>query len=173
MLVFATPKFCATAQCGPTLDKLKPIAAANPDLTFINVEPYQLEEVDGQLQPVLTNDQLTTAPATDAWRLPSEPWIFVVDGDGIVQGSFALIVGDEELEAAVADRRDPGQLAPRLARVVDPERVQRLPVLAIEDPHRLGRDLVLGEVPGWERRPVLQLPEARTRRARRRRRGGA
>jgi len=108
VLAFATPKFCATAQCGPTLDRLKPIAAANPDLTFINVEPYQLEEVDGQLQPVLTDGQLTTAPATDAWRLPSEPWIFVVDGDGIVQGSFALIAGDDELEAAVAAVASPG-----------------------------------------------------------------
>ena len=28
MLVFATPKFCTSAQCGPTLDQLKPIAAA-------------------------------------------------------------------------------------------------------------------------------------------------
>ena len=101
VLVFATPKFCATAQCGPTLDRIKPIAAAHPDMTVINVEPYQLEEVDGQLQPVLTDGNLTTAPATDEWRLPSEPWIFVVDRDGIVQGSFMLIVGDEELEAAI------------------------------------------------------------------------
>ena len=91
----------ATAQCGPTLDKVKPIAAAHPDVTFINVEPYQLEEVEGQLQPVLTDGKLTAAPATDEWRLPSEPWIFVVDRDGIVQGSFMLIVGDDELEAAV------------------------------------------------------------------------
>ena len=30
MLVFATPKFCTTAQCGPTLDLFKPVAAANP-----------------------------------------------------------------------------------------------------------------------------------------------
>ena len=101
VVVFATPKFCATAQCGPTLDKVKPIAAAHPDVTFINVEPYQLESVDGQLQPVLTDGALTAAPATDEWRLPSEPWIFVVDRDGIVQGSFMLIVGDDELEAAV------------------------------------------------------------------------
>ena len=43
MLVFATPKFCTSQQCGPTLDQFKPIAAANPDVTFINVEPYQLE----------------------------------------------------------------------------------------------------------------------------------
>jgi hypothetical protein len=101
VLVFATPKFCATAQCGPTLDRIKPIAAAYPDMTFINVEPYQLEEVDGQLQPVLTDGNLTTTTATDEWGLPSEPWIFVVDGDGIVQGSFMLIVGDEELEAVI------------------------------------------------------------------------
>lgn len=101
VLVFATPKFCATAQCGPTLDRIKPIAAAHPDMTFINVEPYQLEEVDGQLQPVLTDGNLTTTAATDEWGLPSEPWIFVVDKDGTVQGSFMLIVGDEELEAAI------------------------------------------------------------------------
>ena len=31
VLVFATPKFCKSAQCGPTLDKLKPVAAANPE----------------------------------------------------------------------------------------------------------------------------------------------
>ena len=108
VLVFATPKFCATAQCGPTLDRIKPIAADNPDVTVINVEPYLLEAVEGQLQPVLTDGQLTAAPATEAWRLPSEPWIFVVDRGGIVQGSFALIVGDDELEAAVAAVSSPG-----------------------------------------------------------------
>ena len=54
-----------------------------------------------RLQPVLTDGALTAAPATDEWRLASEPWIFVVDRDGIVQGSFMLIVGDDELEAAI------------------------------------------------------------------------
>ncbi len=101
VLAFATPKFCATAQCGPTLDRLKPIAAAHPDLTFINVEPYQLEEADGTLQPVLTDGQLTPAAATTEWRLPAEPWVFVVDGDGIVTASYMLIFSDEELESAI------------------------------------------------------------------------
>jgi hypothetical protein len=104
VVVFATPKFCATAQCGPTLDRVKPIAAAHPGVTFINVEPYQLQAVDGQLQPVLTGDPpgLTAAPATDAWHLISEPWVFVVDRNGIVTGSFMLIFSDAELDAAVA-----------------------------------------------------------------------
>lgn len=104
VLIFATPKFCASAQCGPTLDRVKPIAATHPGVTFINVEPYQLQDVDGQLQPILTGDPpaLTPAPATDEWRLPSEPWVFVVDREGIVRSSLMLIFGDEELEAAIA-----------------------------------------------------------------------
>ncbi len=109
VLAFATPKFCATAQCGPTLDRLKPIAAAHPGMTFINVEPYQLEAVDGQLQPVLTGDPpgLTPTAATSEWRLPAEPWVFVVDGQGVVRASLMLIFGDEELEAAIEDVQPP------------------------------------------------------------------
>jgi hypothetical protein len=102
VLAFATPKFCATAQCGPTLDRLKPIAAAHPEMTFINVEPYQLAETDGALQPVLTEGQLTPAAATTEWRLLAEPWVFVVDREGIVSASFMLIFSDEEMEAAIA-----------------------------------------------------------------------
>jgi hypothetical protein len=104
VLAFATPKFCVSAQCGPTLDRLKPIAAAHPDLTVINVEPYQLEYVDGGLQAVLTGDppNLTLAESAAEWGLAAEPWIFVVDGNGIVTASLMLIFADEELETAIA-----------------------------------------------------------------------
>ncbi|HEX4898436.1 MAG TPA: hypothetical protein VFV53_08785, partial [Candidatus Limnocylindrales bacterium] len=53
VLVFATPKFCASAQCGPTLERVKAVAAGFSDVTFINVEPYVLEFVDGSLTPKL------------------------------------------------------------------------------------------------------------------------
>lgn len=103
VLVFATPKFCTSAQCGPTLDRIKPIAAAHPDLTFINVEPYELKWTDGQLQPVLTGDppQLTPVAAANDWRIAAEPWTFVVDGNGKITSSLMLIFSDEELEAAI------------------------------------------------------------------------
>ena len=68
VVVFATPAFCKTAQCGPTLDRVKPIAAAHPGVTFINVEPYQLQLVDGQLQPVLT---LASHPISRRHRRPT------------------------------------------------------------------------------------------------------
>jgi len=100
MLVFATPKFCASAQCGPTLDQFKPIAAAHPEVTFINVEPYKLQLVDGSLQPVLdANNQLQATDITDQWGLLSEPWIFAVDRAGIVRGSYEVTIAPAELEA--------------------------------------------------------------------------
>jgi hypothetical protein len=103
VVAFATPKFCVSKQCGPTLDRLKPIAARHPEVTFINVEPYQLTFQDGQLQPVLTGDppQLTPTDATNEWHLPTEPWVFVVDRHGVVSASFMLIFSDAELEDAL------------------------------------------------------------------------
>ena len=105
VLVFATPAFCVSAQCGPTLDRVKAIAADAPkDVAFINVEPYKLSYADGKLQPVLdANGQLQTVDASNQWGLVSEPWIFTVGADGIVKGSFEGVVGDAELRAAIAD----------------------------------------------------------------------
>jgi hypothetical protein len=102
ILVFATPAFCQSAQCGPTLDRVKAMAASAPDdIAFINVEPYQLAFTDGRLQPVLdANDQLQAVPTVDEWGLLSEPWIFAVDGEGIVRGSYEGLATDGELEAA-------------------------------------------------------------------------
>jgi hypothetical protein len=106
LLVFATPKFCATAQCGPTLDRFKPVAAANPDVHVINVEPYLLEPVDGQLQPVLdANGRLQAAPVTKEWGLYFEPWIYAVDRDGVVQGSYEVAISDAELAAVLDEIR--------------------------------------------------------------------
>ena len=103
VLVFATPKFCASKTCGPTLDKVKTVAAAHPDVTFINVDPYQLSVVDGQLQPVLSDaNELQTVPAADAYGLLTEPFVFVVGGDGIVKASFELVFAPSEIDEALA-----------------------------------------------------------------------
>jgi hypothetical protein len=101
VLIFATPKFCQTATCGPTLDRLKPVAAAHPEMTFINVEPYQLQYTDGQLQPVLTGSDLTPVEATTAFKLTTEPYVFVVGADGKVSATFELVFAPDEIEAAI------------------------------------------------------------------------
>jgi hypothetical protein len=102
LLAFATPKFCTTGQCGPTLDRVKPLVKDYPTVTFINLEPYELTPVNGQLQPALdAQNQLQPVPAVSQWGLLSEPFIFVVDRTGTITASFEGIVGEDELRAAL------------------------------------------------------------------------
>jgi hypothetical protein len=101
VLVFATPKFCVSAQCGPTLDRIKPLAAQFPTVDFIHVEPYQLAYQNGSLQPVLdAQGNLQSIPAVLQWGILSEPWVFVVDRNGIVTASFEGVVSVDEITAA-------------------------------------------------------------------------
>jgi hypothetical protein len=102
VLIFATPKFCTSAQCGPTLDRIKPYVTKYPTVTFINVEPYKLQLVNGTLEPIVDeNNNLITVATTDEWHLFGEPNVFVVNKDGIVTANFELIFSDAELTAAL------------------------------------------------------------------------
>jgi hypothetical protein len=90
VLVFSTPKFCASAVCGPTLDEVKRVARDHRDVTFIHSEIYE------NLKP--------TNPPTQAvldWGLPGEPWVFVVDADGNVAAKFEGVAGRSELQNAL------------------------------------------------------------------------
>lgn len=101
VVIFATPKFCVSAQCGPTLDRIKPIAVDFPSVTFIHVEPYLLTFQNGSLQPVLdAQGNLQVVPAVNDWGLLSEPWVFVVNRDGIITASFEGVVSVDEIRAA-------------------------------------------------------------------------
>ncbi len=92
VIVFATPRFCQTAVCGPTLDEMKEVADDFPDVNWLHVE-------------VFTNlddpDNLELVPAVTEWGLPSEPWVFVVGADGVVTGRFEGVVDPSEIEAAL------------------------------------------------------------------------
>lgn len=104
IVVFATPAYCRSAQCGPTLNFVKQAKASAPaSVAFINIEPYNLKYVDGRVQPVLDSaGNLVPTDISNAWGLPSEPWIFAVDRNGIVQASFEAIATQQELSDAIA-----------------------------------------------------------------------
>jgi hypothetical protein len=102
VVIFATPKFCQTAQCGPTLDRIKPFVDRYPAVTFINVEPYELTLVDGTLQADLdAGGQLQPVGTTEEWLLVNEPTVYVVDRTGVVRANFELIFSDRELTEAL------------------------------------------------------------------------
>lgn len=99
VLVFATPLFCSSQACGPTLDNVKGVAAPYKDrVDFIHVEPYKLKQVDGGLQPdVDASGGFQVVPAVAEWGLPTEPWVFVVGADGKLVAKFEGAVGADEL----------------------------------------------------------------------------
>lgn len=102
VVAFATPAFCETQICGPTLETVKAVATDYPDLTFINVEPYVMKYENGSLQPALdASGQLQSAAWTDAFGLRTEPWIFVVGTGGTVRAKFEAVIGADELRTAI------------------------------------------------------------------------
>jgi hypothetical protein len=92
VIVFSTPRFCQTGICGPTLERVKEIADTHPDVNFIHVEVYTNLDDPSNLQVV---------PSVIEWGLPTEPWVFVVDGNGIVTARFEGVVTPEEISAAL------------------------------------------------------------------------
>jgi hypothetical protein len=103
VIAFLTPSFCQSGTCGPTIEAVKEVAAAHPDLTVVHVEPYVMHEKDGYLQPLLSEEGwLQPAPWTEAWGLLTEPFVAVIDGDGLVRAKFEGAVLAEEIEAALA-----------------------------------------------------------------------
>lgn len=94
VVVFATPKFCTSEVCGPTLDIVKGVSKSFRDLTFIHVEVYKNLDDPSNLQPV---------PAVNEWQLPSEPWVFVVDGRGRVVAKYEGTVAAEELRPVLKE----------------------------------------------------------------------
>ncbi|MGH2754689.1 MAG: TlpA family protein disulfide reductase [Actinomycetota bacterium] len=88
VIVFATPKFCTSQVCGPTLDTVKDVSREFKDVNFVHVEPYELP-VDPSKPEIV--------PAGEAWGLPSEPYVFVVDAKGRVAAKYEGVVGAVEL----------------------------------------------------------------------------
>ncbi|HZT44811.1 MAG TPA: hypothetical protein VFA24_01420 [Gaiellaceae bacterium] len=92
VLVFATPKFCTSRTCGPVVDVVRAVQRrfAGRGIRFIHVEIYtDNNPAQGQNRWVRE------------WRLPSEPWVFVVGRDGRIKARFEASVSVSELAAAV------------------------------------------------------------------------
>ena len=95
---FATPAYCQTATCGPQMDVLKQMKDRySGRINVIHVEVYdnppEIRDAGievGRLTPVMAE-----------WGLPSEPWTFVVDGEGIVRAKYEGFVGAGELRDAI------------------------------------------------------------------------
>jgi hypothetical protein len=89
--LFATPALCTSATCAPELQAVQQLQSSYADsANFIHVEIYQYPF-----------DGLHTAKTVDEWRLPSDPWTFIVDKSGVVRDRFEGAAPVEELEPSL------------------------------------------------------------------------
>lgn len=98
--IVATPEFCQSRNCGPSLDEL--ITVENKyrgKANFVHAEVY----LNAQ-QPGAANPQLT--PAMNEWGLQSEPWLFMIDKTGVVasrfEGGFSADIAEAALKPLLA-----------------------------------------------------------------------
>ena len=92
VVVFATPAFCHSRTCGPVLEAVKTVWRERPtELTAIHVEVFE-----NPTEP----ERLRESAAFRKWRLPSEPWVFVIDRDGIIRYRFEGTATEAELRSA-------------------------------------------------------------------------
>jgi hypothetical protein len=75
MLTFATPAYCQTQVCGPSVDVLEAVRTSRDwgQTAFIHVEIYHDA---GQ----------TPSEPVKQWRLQSEPWLFSINRNGMITG---------------------------------------------------------------------------------------
>ncbi|MBJ7354999.1 MAG: hypothetical protein JHC98_09250 [Thermoleophilaceae bacterium] len=92
VLIFATPKLCASRVCGPVVDVAEEVHhELGDDVIFIHNEIYKDNDINKGFRPQVA-----------AFGLPSEPFTFVIGPNGRVveqlQGPFVA----DELRAAIA-----------------------------------------------------------------------
>jgi hypothetical protein len=92
VVTFATPKFCSSRTCGPTVDVVDHVRrSTRGDVRFIHVEIYRGNDPSRGVNRWVRE-----------WKLPSEPWVFVVGPDGRVKAKFEGSVSVAELTQALA-----------------------------------------------------------------------
>ena len=97
VVIFATPAYCTSAACGPLLQQTKDAADSFDDVNFVHVEVYSGFNEAG-FQP----DVEHLVPAVEAFKLSSEPWIFVIDSNGVVKSRLEGVLSEGELEQVIS-----------------------------------------------------------------------
>ena len=98
LLAFATPAYCHSRTCAPVLDSVKRVWRNHADrLIAIHVEIFRNPR---------NPERLEESHAFTAWRLPSEPWVFLIAPDGNIRAAWEGALTESELVAAVAELLD-------------------------------------------------------------------
>ncbi len=97
VLLFATPALCQSRVCGPVVDVAEQVKRDYGDeVAYIHQEVYNENDLNEGVRPQMR-----------AYNLPTEPWLFVIDREGVIRTAIEGPFGVSELEAAVRRVAEP------------------------------------------------------------------
>lgn len=93
ILLFATPQFCQSRVCGPVVDVAEQVKEQYGDkAAFIHMEIYNDNDPSKGVRSQVR-----------AFNLPSEPWLFAIDSQGVIRAEVEGAFGVEELTKVVKE----------------------------------------------------------------------
>jgi hypothetical protein len=93
LLLFATPQFCQSRVCGPVVDVAEQVKEQYGDeAAFIHMEIYNDNDPSKSVRPQVR-----------AFRLPSEPWLFAIDRQGVVRAAVEGAFGVDRMTGVVKE----------------------------------------------------------------------
>ncbi|HEY6569589.1 MAG TPA: SCO family protein, partial [Candidatus Limnocylindrales bacterium] len=109
VIVIDSARFKVSPACGRALSMIRYLIDRWPDVTFIHLEPFPYQIVTGE--PVLDGD--IASPPVNAltrafglgdatWPSTAMPWIFVVDGNGVVRAKATGVIGSADVDLALS-----------------------------------------------------------------------
>jgi hypothetical protein len=92
-LLFATPQFCQSRVCGPVVDVAEQVKEeSGADAAFIHMEIYNDNDPSKGVRPQVR-----------AFHLPSEPWLFAIDRQGVIRAEVEGAFGVDRLTEIVEE----------------------------------------------------------------------
>jgi hypothetical protein len=88
--ILSTPTYCVSTFCGPLTVEVGDLAGNYPDVDFVHIEVWR----DFEEQQL--NDAAAEWIQTETGG--NEPWVFLIDGDGVIQARWDNVLDIEALE---------------------------------------------------------------------------
>ncbi len=97
LLLFTTPQFCQSRVCGPVVDVAQQAQARfKGKANFIHMEIYNENDPGSGVRPQVRK-----------FHLPTEPWLFAINRQGVVsatiEGGFGTELMDQTVEKVIAE----------------------------------------------------------------------
>jgi hypothetical protein len=109
VLVVDSSRFRVSPACGRAIVMARYLLDRWRDVAFIHHEPYRYSVVadtavlDGTLDsPTLTDPAAAWGIGGSPWGARSMPWVFVVDGRGIVRAKYQGVMGTDDVDVILA-----------------------------------------------------------------------